>query len=105
MANILVIDNDLGTFETGLRQALSAHTLHLACSGRAGLDLLRQETAIDLVLLDIMMPPDFAEVDAREGVEVLKEIKKIRPEVPVVMLTVLTGIDLIVETIQEGAFH
>ena len=105
MTDILIIDDDLGEFLPGLRQALKQYRLHFAYSGRDGLELLRTNPQIALVLLDIKMPPDFAQVDTREGVEVLKRLKKERPDVPAIMLTVLTDVDLVVESIQAGAFH
>ncbi|MBN2307437.1 MAG: sigma-54-dependent Fis family transcriptional regulator [Candidatus Hydrogenedentes bacterium] len=105
MSDILVVDNDLGPFEPGLRQALRGHRLHLAYSGPEGLAQVEANPDLDVVLLDIMMPPEIAEVEAREGLEVLKRIKQARPELPVIMLTVLDDVDVIVEAVQEGAFH
>ena len=105
MSDILVIDDDLGTFEAGLRQTLRGHRLHLAYSGGEALKRLEQRPEIDLVLCDIMMPAEFADADGREGIEVLKRIRVQRPELPVIMLTVLTDVDLVVEAMQEGAFH
>ncbi len=54
----------------------------LVADGRAALDLLRGETPIDLVLLDIMMPH-------ASGLEVLAEARELphRRETPVIILT------------------
>jgi DNA-binding NtrC family response regulator len=105
MVEILVIDDDLGEFKPGLQQALKGYMLHFAYSGREGLGILANRPGVGLVLLDIKMPPNFAEDEGREGVEVLKRIKKEHPDLPVIMLTVLTDVDIVVEAIQSGAFH
>ena len=105
MSDILIIDDDLGEFKPGVQQALRGHGLHFALSGAEGLEALEKHPGISLVLLDIKMPPAFAPDEAREGLEVLKRIKAAYPAVPVIMLTVLTEIDLVVEAVQEGAFH
>ena len=54
----------------------------LVADGQAALDLLRGETPIDLVLLDIMMPH-------ASGLEVLAEARELphRRETPVIILT------------------
>jgi DNA-binding NtrC family response regulator len=105
MTNVLIIDDDLGEFATGLKHALKEYRLHFAYSGRDALEMLAKNPDIGLVLLDIKMPPDFAETESREGLEVLKHLKQARPDLPVIMLTVLRDVDLVVEAMRAGAFH
>ena len=105
MSEILIIDDNLGPFEPGLRQALRGHRLHLAYSGPEGLDCLDAHPEIEVVLLDIMMPPELADTEEREGLEVLARIQETRPDVPVIMLTALEAVDTVVDAIQGGAFH
>ena len=58
------------------------------------------------MLLDIKMPQHFAMDEEYEGIEVLKEIKKLSLEMPVIMVTVFdTDIEKIVDSIKAGAFH
>ncbi len=55
-----------------------------------------------LVLLDIRMPAD------REGIEILRSIKKVRPELPVIMLSSRGEVETVVESLRCGAedfFH
>ncbi len=105
MVEILVIDDDVVDFKPGLEHALRGYRLHWAESGKNGLETLEGNPEISLVLLDIKMPPHFAKIEHREGVEVLKRIKDDYPDLPVIMLTVLTDVELVVEAIQAGAFH
>lgn len=54
-------------------------------------------TPFDLVILDLKMP-------GIGGIEVLRQIKKIRPETSVVIMTAYATIETAVEAIQEGAY-
>lgn len=105
MYEILVIDDDVVDFKPGLEHALKEYELHWAANGRDGLKILSENQEIGVVLLDIKMPPDFASTEHREGMEILKRIREEYPELPVIMLTVMTDVDLVVEAIQAGAFH
>ena len=105
MTEILIIDDHLGPFKPGLQHALRGYVLRFALKGSEGLEQLEHHPDIALVLLDINMPAEFADDEMREGIEVLKQIKAKYADLPVIMLTVLTDIDLVVEAIQEGAFH
>jgi DNA-binding NtrC family response regulator len=80
MAKILVIDD-----EEGIRSLLDTllgrkgYEVMLASSGQKGLELFRRERP-DVVVLDLKMP----EMD---GLTVLKELRRIDPQRPVVVLT------------------
>jgi DNA-binding NtrC family response regulator len=73
----------------GLR-ALTAH------SAREALDVLRQHR-VDVVLTDLMMP-------AISGLELLKAIKQIAPDVEVVMMTAYGTVETAVQAMREGAY-
>lgn len=64
--------------------------------GYKGLEIVKN-TSLDLVICDIKMP-------GMDGVEVLEEIMKISPEVPVLMISGHGDIDTAVETIKKGAY-
>jgi DNA-binding NarL/FixJ family response regulator len=55
-----------------------------------------RDPSIDLVLLDVRMPE-------RDGLWVLDEIRKARPEVPVIMLSTYTDEDYVYRSIEAGA--
>jgi DNA-binding NtrC family response regulator len=67
-----------------------------AASGEEGLKKI-EENLYDLVLLDLMLP-------GKSGMEVQKDIKRIDPTVPVVILTAMGAIESAVSAIKEGSF-
>jgi two-component system nitrogen regulation response regulator NtrX len=94
---ILIIDD-----EEGVRNSLAGvmkdegYEVVTAASGRQGIDLL-QETQPAVSLLDIAMP----EMD---GIETLRRLKEIRPEMPVIMITGHGTIETAVKTTKMGAY-
>lgn len=64
--------------------------------GLAGMELIKKED-FDLVLCDIKMPK-------MDGVEVLEAVKKIKPEIPMVMISGHGDLDTAVNTMRMGAF-
>jgi DNA-binding NtrC family response regulator len=54
--------------------------------------------AVDLVLLDYRLPDS-------DGLQVLRQIKASEPDVPVIMLTAVSGVETAVEAMKQGAFH
>lgn len=78
---VLVVVEDDDSIRRGLVDALSysGYTVHEASDGQMGLELCLSVDA-DLVLLDIMMPK-------MDGLTVLKELRKPKPDVPVIFLT------------------
>ncbi|MBN1102363.1 MAG: sigma-54-dependent Fis family transcriptional regulator [Deltaproteobacteria bacterium] len=67
-----------------------------ADSARAALRLIK-EGDIDLVLTDMKMP-------GMSGMELLEEAKKVKPEVPVIMMTAYGTIEMAVEAMKKRAF-
>ncbi|MEX2218561.1 MAG: response regulator transcription factor [Phycisphaerales bacterium] len=78
--NLLVVEDD-DAIRRGLVDALRFGGYHVreAADGRAGLDAALAD-GVDLVLLDILMPK-------MDGLEVLAELRKARPSLPVIFLT------------------
>ena len=99
MSKILIIED-----EAAIRRVLNKiiseenETYHVeeAADGLAGLEMIKNQD-YDLVLCDIKMPK-------MDGVEVLEKTKKIKPEVPIVMISGHGDIDTAIQTMRLGAF-
>jgi len=96
--NILIIEDEANQRKL-LKKILSkeGYSVEEAGSGEEGIDEFFKED-FDLVLLDRKLPD-------KEGVEVLREIKKINPIVPVIIITAFANVANAVEAMKEGAFH
>ncbi|NER18557.1 sigma-54-dependent transcriptional regulator [Spongiivirga citrea] len=99
MSKILVIED-----EAAIRRVLvkilseenDAYKVLEAEDGLAGVELIKKED-FDLVLCDIKMPK-------MDGVEVLEATKKVKPEIPFVMISGHGDLDTAVNTMRLGAF-
>ncbi|MEZ4809277.1 MAG: sigma-54 dependent transcriptional regulator [Allomuricauda sp.] len=99
MSKILVIED-----ESAIRRVLvkilteesDEYDVHEAEDGLKGLEAIKKED-FDLVLCDIKMPK-------MDGVEVLEATKKIKPEVPFIMISGHGDLDTAVNTMRLGAF-
>ena len=97
MAHILVIDDEKAIRNT-LKEILEyeKHRVSLAANGLEGLDLLKKES-FDALLLDIKM-------EGMDGMEVLEQVSKEYPDLPVVMISGHGTVDTAVKAIKMGAF-
>ncbi len=96
--NILIVEDEVNQRKL-LKKVLSkeGYTVEEAGNGEEGIDLFFREN-FDLVLLDRKLPD-------KEGVEVLRDIKKINPIIPVIIITAFANVANAVEAMKEGAFH
>ncbi len=97
MARILIIDDERGIRNT-LKEILEyeKHEVEIAATGEEGLEHLRNN-GFNLVFLDVKMP-------GLDGIEVLQEVARTHPEMPVVMISGHGNIDTAVDAIKKGAF-
>lgn len=98
MLKILIAD-DHPVFRQGLRQILSeANDMVVACEVSNGLEVLdRVRTGCcDVILLDISLP-------GRNGIDILKQLKKERPGLPVLILTMHPEEQYAVRALKAGA--
>jgi two-component system response regulator HydG len=97
-AHILVIDDDKAMRDACF-QILSrqGYRVELAASAKQGLILL-ERLSFDTILLDLVMPD-------MDGLETLKKIKALDPEIQVIIITGYGTIQSAVESIKAGAFH
>jgi DNA-binding NtrC family response regulator len=71
-------------------------TADTALSGEEGLKKI-EDNSYDAVLLDLMLP-------GKSGMEVQKEIKRIDPTLPVVIITAIGALETAVTAIKEGSY-
>lgn len=85
MLNILLIEDEFGV-SSFIKKGLEENHYHvtLAYEGSMGLRLALEQD-FDLILLDVILPQ-------MNGFEVCTEIKKFKPEIPVLMLSALSTI-------------
>jgi DNA-binding NtrC family response regulator len=99
MSKILIIED-----EAAIRRVLSkilseesdTYIVEDAEDGVAGLEKIKNND-YDLVLCDIKMP-------RMDGVEVLEAVKKIKPEIPMVMISGHGDMETAIQTMRLGAF-
>ena len=95
---ILVVDDEVDFLETIINR-LNKRKLDAvgATSGEEALGLIKEQL-FDVVLLDIKMP------GGMDGIEVLREIKRIKPLVEVILLTGHASVETSIEGMKLGAF-
>ena len=98
MFRILVVDDEVDFLETIINrlQKRQIDAVGVA-SGEEALTLIK-EKLFDVVLLDIKMP------GGMDGIEVLREIKRLKPLVEVILLTGHASVETSIEGMKLGAF-
>lgn len=99
MAKILIIEDE-DAIRRVLKKIISeendVYDVSEAADGLVGIEMIRNND-FDLILCDIKMPK-------MDGVEVLEKTKKIKPEIPMVMISGHGDLDTAVNTMRLGAF-
>lgn len=95
----LLIGDDHAVVRKGMKQIL-AETKDIVVADEAGngREVLEkvQKSDFDMVLLDISMP-------GRDGLEILKELKSLKPKLPVLMLSMYPEEQYAVRSLRSGA--
>jgi len=99
MSKILIIED-----EAAIRRVLTkilteesdTYEVFEAADGLEGVEILKKDD-FDLVICDIKMPK-------MDGVEVLEATKKIKPEIPIIMISGHGELETAVQTMRLGAF-
>jgi DNA-binding NtrC family response regulator len=95
--SVLLVDDEKDFLEV-LTKRLRKRKLRLVVANSGEEALLRiRETPIDVVVLDMRMP-------GMDGLQTLREIKKISSLVEVIMLTGHANVEAAVEGMEAGAF-
>ena len=98
MANkptILICDDEEGVRESFKLILEDLYSLRFAHNGLEALESLKSFTP-DLLLLDIKMPKT-------HGMEILRQIKKSKPKLPIIIVTGYQSVEMAQEAIKNGA--
>lgn len=95
---VLLVDDEIDFVET-LAQRLEARNLSVikTYSGDEAISRVQSED-VDVVVLDMFMP-------GKTGIEVLRELKQVKPLVEVILLTGHATVESAIEGMTQGAFY
>lgn len=95
--HILVVDDEQ-EFLSLIQKRLSRRNMQVstADNGNGALELVRQQN-FDVVLMDVRMP-------GLDGLATLRQLKEIRPQLPVILLTGHASLGVAVNGMELGAF-
>ncbi len=95
-SRILIIDDE-AVIRDGLKRVLESETfiVETCSSGFQAIEILQQRE-FDLIITDLKMP-------GMSGIEVLKSVRTLQPDIPVILITGYASIDTAVEAIKNGA--
>ncbi|MCH8904107.1 MAG: response regulator [Bacteroidetes bacterium] len=101
---LFLVDDDEMVL-TSLENHLKNHSqhryeLHKFPTGEAALE--KMDIKPDIVILDYFL--DSVDQNAKPGIEILKQMKQIDSNLPVVMLTKEDSIEIATETVRSGAY-
>jgi DNA-binding NtrC family response regulator len=95
--HVLIVDDDADIRESiQLLLVSEGLTTDIAINGEEGLRKV-EESIYDVVLLDLMLP-------GKSGMDVHKDIKRVDPTLPVLIITAMAGIETAVTAIKDGCF-
>ena len=93
----MVVDDET-VIREGLQRILEGerYAVDTCKSGHIAIEMLQQKD-YDLIITDLKMP-------GMNGIEVLKAVKTLQPDVPVIMITGYATVDTAVDAMKNGAF-
>jgi YesN/AraC family two-component response regulator len=92
---ILLVDDD-ETLRSEFKDCFEEYKIIEASNGEDALKILKSPNEIDLVILDVNMP-------GMNGIDVLNRIKKISPEVSIVMFTGYSSKEIVIKALRGKA--
>ncbi len=94
--SILIVDDE-NLICTSLERLLSRdYTVYTASNGQEGLDIIRSNADIDVVLSDIMMP-------VMDGLEMIETVRSENQDVTIVAMTAVYSGENITGVMEKGA--
>jgi two-component system response regulator AtoC len=95
---IAVVDDEPIVCRETKRALIKAHyAVETFCDGETALQRFEQ-TDFDLILCDLRLP-------GLSGIDLLKSVRRRRPDCEVIIITAYSSVDTAIEAIQAGAYH
>ena len=99
---ILIIDDDVAVRTSlGLLLKQARYQTSSAAGAKSAMHVLQQPQPIELILLDMNFSID---TSGQDGLHLLKQIKEMKPQLPVILITDWCSITLSVEGIKAVEF-
>lgn len=101
MINVLIAEDDFrvaSVHEQFLQKIADVNLIGKSSNAKETLEMLKKHENIDLLLLDVYMPD-------KMGTEILPIIRKLYPEVDIIMITAATEKKHLEESLRSGVFH
>lgn len=95
--SVLLVDDEKEFLETLVKRLKKRKLLTIGVESAAEALRVLQERPIDVVVMDVKMP-------GMDGIEALRQIKKISPLVEVIMLTGHANMEVAIQGMELGAF-
>lgn len=92
---ILLVDDD-EDFREEMRSCLEAYKVLEASNGQEALEMITRPNAIDLVILDVVMP-------GLSGTEVLRQLRRMKPDLSIIILTGQSSKEIAIESLKGHA--
>ncbi len=97
MDNILVVDDDLNILKLlKMRLEANGYRVVTATEGERAVEIAKEEL-FDLAIVDLKLT-------GKDGIEIMDELHKTNPELPVIILTAYGTIENAVEAMKRGAY-
>ncbi len=95
-SRLLIVDDE-AVIRDGLKRVLEgeSYVVETCSSGYSAIEIMQQRE-FDLIITDLKMP-------GMSGIEVLKSVRALQPDIPVILITGYASIDTAVEAIKNGA--
>lgn len=98
IAKVMLVDDEVPFVETMVKRLNKREVAtSTAFSGQEAVQLLEKGLDVEVVVLDVKMP-------GMDGIETLREIKRVNPLVEVIMLTGHATVETAIEGMKLGAF-